>query len=184
MARNLIPAPGHSEVEMMARCVDRSYLLMFMLSFVSSCGTPGAPIFPESYSSVTIQRESIGYDSPISLIDQGVVTFNDSDAEFSGSIFVDTWDGYCAGFCPFGPITMTTEEVEELRSRIADVPEKNCHDPLPGNECEEEDRGTVATLTVGDTESDDYCCGNLNRSYENAFGDVLSFLDSLAVQHL
>ena len=156
----------------------------------SDGGTGGIGPAPILFGVLDLERELIGHCMDRGQIIRASIIFTETgDYWMSGVRFVD-WDwgrpDACWGVCTPDCVEVESFErmlsepqVDELATLLAALPEDRC-DLDPTLAC---DPGLVTTLGFGSSPThSDYCCGTqLSPGYAEAIGELVGFLDSLAV---
>jgi hypothetical protein len=186
------PTPLHRAVECLniyaMHSVPRlTAAVCLPLLWLCACGESNPREFPESpFSLLELERsEAVGFCPELGDVltaelrrgADGTVTIQGERAEAEDpETGCDEFFGSCIVGRPFGPQTLTEAQVVELEDAIAAVGRKGCHefDNIVSDPC------LVTEVTVDTHYVDDYCNGDLKRTFAEPFYDLVDLIDTLA----
>lgn len=87
-----------------------------------------------------------------------------------------TYEFTCMVEQPFGPITISEEEMATIRAHVAAVPAKECvlDKRLACDPC------LVTLITVDAKQESGDCCGTMDEDFSGPFGELVAAIEALA----
>lgn len=153
----------------------------------SACGDP-PPAFPQGdFGELALRRyPALGFCVEQGMVLEGVIRPNDDDgtATFSGEWAAagdpetddcESGPDFCLIRAPFGPQTLSAEQVADLQAAIAAVDRKECDDgDIQCDPC------MITELSVNGRGINDTCCGSVNGGFSGPFDALAAQIDRLA----